>query len=163
MRALCVNCVCVSVCVWCVCPSRTENAQQKQRLMNDRGPIISFAGDSRAAATTTWLPTVVAASRPGWMARGSMLHERRRVRGDVWGEGQRPAELGWQVRVNREGMSWHMMMFSFPLIRQRPCMHPCLSTRPAPVIILNQFRSRLFQETLSILHTWDMYPSLHCT
>ena len=38
-------------------------------------------------------------------------------------------------------MSWHMMMFSFPLIRQRPCMHPCLAPVPHLLLYLTSFES----------------------
>ena len=53
-------------------------------------------------------------------------------------------EEGDEVSPWVSHVSWHMMMFSFPLIRQRPCMHPCLAPVPHLLLYLTSFE----------IHSW---------
>ena len=48
-------------------------------------------------------------------------------------------EEGDEVSPWVSHVSWHMMMFSFPLIRQRPCMHSCLAPVPHLLLYLTSF------------------------
>ena len=50
-------------------------------------------------------------------------------------------EEGDEVSPWVSHVSWHMMMFSFLLIRQRPCMHPCLAPVPYLLLYLTSFES----------------------
>ena len=45
-----------------------------------------------------------------------------------------------------ERVSWHMMMVSFPLIRQRPRMHPCLAPVPYLLLYLTSFEIYCYEK-----------------